>query len=326
MTRADLEKRCRSGPDPQAELSETFERFLRLSVADGQASPATLRAYREGAEAFIRFIGSERAATATLDDVEAYRAHLIAEGKTQRTIATRLAAVRALYRAAQRWGLRPDNPAAGVRAPSALEASEDQIMFLPLEGLRRLLALPDTSTPSGTRDRAVLVLMGVHGLRVAEVAALELAALDRQARSSILLVPGKGRKRRRVYLTAETTAVLERWLDLRAQLARPGEAALFLALDRRTRGTALSARALRYRVDEYLERAGLKRSRVSCHSLRHSAATWSLHAGASLQAIAGMLGHSSTRTTETYARLVDRVRSNPARHLWGVLAGEDACD
>lgn len=321
MTTTTALEKAKAATAPAAPLgaTETFERFLRLNVAQGQASPETLRAYRAGVCDFVRWIGLDRAGAASLEDVEAYRAHLIREGKAKRTIAARLAAVRVFYRAAQRWGLRRDNPAEGVKAPAAREAPEDRISFLPLAGLRTLLELPDVSTPSGLQARAVLVLMAVHGLRVSEVAGLRLKDLESGAENPTLRVRGKGSKARTVYLTPETAEVLTAWLGAREGVALGDTEALFVAQDRRTRGTALGARALRNTVDNYLDRAGLKRAGVSCHSLRHSAATWSLHAGASLQAIAGMLGHSSTRTTETYARLVDRVRSNPARYLWGAL-------
>ena len=68
-------------------------------------------------------------------------------------------------------------------------------------------------------------------------------------------------------------------------------------------------------MDKYLSSCGLKREGVSCHSLRHSAATGARAGGAKLDSIAGMLGHSSTTTTGIYARVVDRMTENPARYL-----------
>ena len=73
--------------------------------------------------------------------------------------------------------------------------------------------------------------------------------------------------------------------------------------------------SIRSLVDGYLEPVGLKTEGISCHALRHSAATWARAGGAKLDAIADMLGHSSTTTTQVYAQIVDRMTENPARYL-----------
>ncbi len=78
----------------------------------------------------------------------------------------------------------------------------------------------------------------------------------------------------------------------------------------------LGRRALRCLVD-----LGLKEAGVSCHALRHSAATWSRVGGAKIDAIADQLGHASTDTTRIYARIVDRMSENPARFLEAILSG-----
>ena len=82
----------------------------------------------------------------------------------------------------------------------------------------------------------------------------------------------------------------------------------------------MSARAIRYVADGYLDDLGLKAAGISCHSLRHSAATWARAAGAKLDAIAGQLGHASVTTTQVYAKVVDRITENPAKFLESLLA------
>ena len=102
-------------------------------------------------------------------------------------------------------------------------------------------------------------------------------------------------------------------------MADPGEPALFVSLDRVHRGGGMSARAIRYMVDGYLERLGLKAKGISYHSLRHSAATWARAGGAKLDAIADQLGHASTDTTRIYAQIVNKMTENPARFLEAML-------
>ena len=132
-------------------------------------------------------------------------------------------------------------------------------------------------------------------------------------------VIGKGSKARTVYLTETSTAAIRAWLDVRSQVAREAERSLFVALDRRTKGSGMSARAIRWKVDKYLTRLGLKADGISCHSLRHSAATWARAGGAKIDALANMLGHSSADTTRVYARIVDRMAENPSRFLEALL-------
>ena len=283
-------------------------------------SSSTVRAYRRGVELFLDWIGPQKALGATPEDIEEYRSHLIHKGYSHNTIAVHLASVRALYRAAQRANLRLDNPAAFVQPPPVLDASEDQVKFLPLDALRAILALPDQDSDLGVRDRAILALMAVHGLRASEIASLLLQDITDVGGAPALRVRGKGGKKRRVYLIPQTLELLHHWTERRAVVVKPGVEALFLALDRRTKGTSLTTRALRYRVDRYLKKLGLKQEQLCCHALRHSAATWSLQAGASLLSISGMLGHGSISTTQTYAQLVDKAESNPAGNLWALLA------
>jgi site-specific recombinase XerD len=162
--------------------------------------------------------------------------------------------------------------------------------------------------------------MGVHGLRVAEVAGLTLSDVDLS--ESVVRVLGKGRKVRTVYLTDRTTQVLADWLteipfrgDVRGSVALDQVHAFFVVVGPNGPGTAIGARGIRYLVDKHLEELGLKAEGISCHALRHSAATWARAGGARLDAIAGMLGHASVTTTGVYAKIVDKIAENPARYL-----------
>jgi integrase/recombinase XerD len=300
---------------PQAgDLLSRFADFLRLNVAEGDASPETLRAYRAHARDYVAWCTAAglNPATASYADLVDYRKHLVERGYSRGTVAYKVAALRRLYEAARAWGLRGDNPAEGLKPPKDTTATEDRRKFLPLEGLARILAAPQGNTPRARRDRAILALMAYHGLRVSEVAHLVLTdyAAGNLPR---LTVHGKGSKRREVYLVDTTTKLLDTWLQVRK--ARPGERAIFTDLDNHHRGKPMTARAIRYLVDGYLTAVGLKAEGVSCHSLRHSFATWSLAGGAKLLSISQALGHSSVETTQIYAQIVDKVRENPTRYL-----------
>ena len=310
-------------PSLPRDVTAVFSDFLRLSAADGDASPQTVRNYLAQVRAFFVWaadLGLNRKLAAERD-LQADRHHLVTQGYTPGTIAFKLAIVRRLYDALVWSGIRTDNPAAGLKAPRDKTAPEDGVKYLPLDGLRRLLGAPSPDTPQGQRDRGMLALMGRHGLRVAEVAQLDVGDLDGEAgESGALRVLGKGRKVRTIYLTAGTRATLLTWLSVRDRLALPDGPALFVTTrsggrSKAAAGTRLTTRAIRSLVDRYLDMVGLKAEGVSCHSLRHSAATWARFAGAKLDAIGAMLGHSKLETTQVCARIVDKIQENPARYL-----------
>jgi integrase/recombinase XerC len=301
--------------DSSADVAEAFARFLRLHVAEGDASPATVRTYHAQAGQFVTWCQQQSVnpATATEEDVLAYRKHLVDAGYKQSTIALKLAVVRRLYESIRWHGLRGDNPAAGVKAPRDRTGREERVKYLPLEGLKQILAAPRGDGPLPRRDRAILALLGVHGLRVAEVASLKLADVDLS--EGMVRVLGKGRKIRTVYLVDRTMELMTTWLDVREAIAKATECALFVVIGPNGTGTALGPRGIRYLVDKYLADLELKAHGISCHALRHSAATWSRAGGARLDAIAAMLGHASVTTTGVYAKIVDKIAENPARYL-----------
>jgi len=294
-------------------ILDAFAAFLRLNVAQGDASPQTVRAYHGRVTQYVAWCDEEGIEPASADeqDLEAYRRHLVEEDYARASISVKLSTVRRLYQAAVWRGLRPDNPAEGLKPPREATEQAERIKFLPLEGFKRLLAAPD-KTRKGRRDRAILALMGFHGLRVAEVATLTIEDY-RAGAPSWVTVTGKGAKTRQVYLTTRTAGILEKWLAVRR--AAPGARAIFTTLDNRTGGQPITTRSLRRVVDGYLEETGLKEVGISCHSLRHSFATWSLAGGAKLLSISQALGHSSIETTQVYAKLVDRIQENPTKYL-----------
>jgi site-specific recombinase XerD len=182
-------------------ILDAFAAFLPLNVAQEDASPQTVRSYHAQVGQFVAWSDEEgiEPPLASEEDLEACRRHLVEAHYTRGMIGVKLSAVRRLYQAAVWWGLRPDNPAEGLKPPREATERAERIKLLPLESLKRLLAAPGQSRKA-RRDRAILALMGYHGLRVAEVAGLTVD--DYRAGSPAwVTVYGKGSKTRQVYLT-----------------------------------------------------------------------------------------------------------------------------
>lgn len=308
-------------PATSADLLAAFAEFLRLDVAQGDASPETIRAYHTHVQAFVDWCGKQRIApaTATEDDLKVYRAYL-SERYARDTVASKLNAVRRFYAMAQARGFRSDNPAEGLRPPKDTTDRAERVKFLSAVEAAKVLALPNTSSVAGQRDRALLALFVYNGPRVSEVAALDTRDVDLE-RGEVVIRHGKGDKQRTLLVEDSVTSAIRDWLAVRDQVAVSGEPALFVSLnhDPSERGRRMTARAIRALVDGYLERAGCKRPRVSCHSLRHTFATLALAGGAKLTAISDALGHSNIQTTQVYAKIVDRRAENPARFVAEIL-------
>ena len=304
----------------RAELERAFAEFLRVDVAAGDAAPATVRSYRAEVAAWVDWCEARGIdpATATVGDIKGFRAELVERGYQPVTVGWKLTVVRRFYEAARSAGLRPDNPVAGVRPPRVRRAAED-FKYLTADQLARLLAAaPSPEEATGLeqikrlRDRLMLSLMALHGLRTIELHRASLEDLTERGGSTALLVVGKTRERL-VYLRPDTTQTLARYLELRGEMPRDELGTpLFVALDRGFKGHRLSRRHIRTITDHYLHAAGLKRPGISCHALRHTAATLGyLHCG-DLRAVQELLGHADPRTTARYAHVVDMSKRNPA--------------
>jgi len=184
--------------------------------------------------------------------------------------------------------------------------SEHQIKFLDREQVERLLMAPDTSNISGLRDRTILEVLFSTGLRVSELAKLDIDKIDLKEREFGIL--GKGRRMRLVFLSERATQWLGRYLSARTDPFR----ALWVRIPKSgdwdpTMGNEkarLSIRGIQRIVEKYRRSAGLP-IKVSPHVLRHSFATTLLQQGADLRSVQEMLGHKNVATTQIYTHVTN---------------------
>lgn len=152
------------------------------------------------------------------------------------------------------------------------------------------LLLTQVTDDHWVRDTAVILLMMSSGLRVSEVSALNLSSFSGDS----LLVFGKGKKERQVYLSTKTLDAVEDYLEIRPDLDCE---ALFLS----NRSSRFTVRGIQDMVKKYLRKIG--KDGYSCHKLRHTAATQLLNSGANIREIQEILGHESISTTEIYTHV-----------------------
>lgn len=294
-----------------------LERYLEARQSSG-IRPATVRLQRALLAAFLRWLaerGVRDLRHVAPEDVRAYQRHLAmyryrrskAEGAPHKQLAQRsrydaLAAVRRFFRWLVEVRLLLADPAAS-QEPGRRRRFQPANVLTEAEA-RSLLEAPDTRTPIGLRDRALVELLYSSGLRRAEAAALDLTDVDLTG-GTVLVRAGKGGRSRLVPLGENAARVLGLYVE-RARpglLRRPGVSALFLAADRCGQtGNRLSTASIRARIALLAQKAGIQRQ-VTPHALRHSLATHLLRAGAGLRHVQAILGHARIDTTEAYTHL-----------------------
>ena len=173
------------------------------------------------------------------------------------------------------------------------------INYLSISEIQAILNVPDIRTRSGIRDRAMLHLCFVAGLRVSELVGLPLSAVMLQPTPTIRVM-GKGRKERCLPLWKQTAADLRSWLAVRGEVPAPE---LFI----NARGEPMTRKGFTYLLDKYAQLAmenclSLKGKNISPHVLRHSCAMMLYQATGDLRKVSLWLGHAQMQTTEVYLR------------------------
>jgi integrase/recombinase XerC len=224
--------------------------------------------------------------------IRRYIAQLHSKGLGGRSLARMLSAWRGFFTYLMRDHGLTDNPCTGLRAP---KSPRKLPLALSPDDASRMVDLP-TDTAESIRDKAIYELFYSSGLRLAELVGLDPEQLD--LISGEIRVTGKGSKTRIVPLGQFAITALKAWLVVRDQIARKGEAALFVG----KRGSRISPRVVQLRMKQWGIKQGIS-SNVHPHLLRHSFATHVLQSSGDLRAVQEMLGHASISTTQVYTHL-----------------------
>ncbi len=295
--------------------------FLVHVKVERGLSPATVAAYASDLarlDASLASRGVDRVADVTRTHVVGFLHDLDDAGLAPRTRQRMLSAVRRMFTYAQTEGWLDTDPLEGVTAGKSARTLPK--VLLPDE-TDRLIGVCDDGTPLGLRDRSMLEMLYGAGLRVSELVALPLAAVDR--RGGLLRVEGKGRKERWVPIGEAALDALEAYLaDGRPRLlerSRGRSPSVFVT----RRGGAMTRQNFFALIRKRALQADLPAEKVSPHVLRHAFATDLLEGGADLRAIQAMLGHADLATTEVYTHVSrGRLRETvEARHPRGAGPG-----
>jgi len=294
----------RSHPTALAPLLQQF--FVERLQQQRQASPCTIRTYRDAFRLFLAFAETQlrqRPADLAIEDLTTplildFLDHL--ERHRHNSVRSRNARFAAIRSFLQYVGLK--EPAAlaltrGVLGIPMKRFDQPQVGFLSREQIEAIIAAPDTSSWFGRRDRVLFATLYNTGARVSELIGLQVDDLN-LSNSPAVRLHGKGRKERSVPLWSSTAAQLRQWLREQPHTATsPVFPSRFGSKLSRTNVTERLQLATHAAASAYPE---LAKRKVTSHIFRHSLAMHLLQAGVDVNVIALWLGHESPATTHLY--------------------------
>lgn len=278
-------------------MRKEISQFLASLKHEKNASPHTIASYKRDLLQLAGYLEERKVVLKEIDNVilRGFLARLQENQNKKSTVARKLAAIRSFFQFCIKKKWLEDNPAKAVATP---KQEKHVPSFLSEDEMAQFLDLPQTTQPLDLRDKAALELLYATGMRVSELAGLNLDDLNFSER--LIRVRGKGKKERIIPFGKKAEGSLTFYIRSRPQINKGNIEAKALFLN--YRGERLSSRSVERIVDKYIRVTALRR-KISPHSLRHSFASHLLSRGADLRVIQELLGHESLATTQKYTHL-----------------------
>lgn len=281
---------------------------LDLRSRTGELAQPTVTSYTKGMQKFTDWMQAERPDSISPDTIRQWLAYMLKDNQ-KRSVNTWLAGVRSFFTWCTDARLIPYNPTATVKGASRKgETQAHRKTPLTNAEVRRLLAMPDTTTAQGARDFAILHLFLFTAMRSVEINRSDLSDWQTIGSQQVIYYQGKGHDEKDTFkiIVDPVADAVQLWLSYRGN--KPG--ALFTSLSDRSQGERLSLRAIRNLIKDYMHSAGIDDPKKTTHSLRHTAITNAIVNGATLRQVQVLAGHASANTTSIYIHNVDRL-TNP---------------
>ena len=288
-------------------MNAQIARFRQYLVYEKGLSPKSVEAYLHDVQLLADFLGEDKIADATFEELQKFLKHLYESDFNARSQARIVSGMRAFYRYLIYANVREDDPTELLDAPKIGMHLPD---VLTVEEIQSIMDVIDLSTPEGHRNRAMVEVMYGCGLRVSELVTLRLSNLFFD--DGFIKVVGKGNKERLIPIGTTAMKAVNNYVDgKRKELKIKKGEEDYVFLNRR--GAHLTREMVFMLVKKWVAAAGIDKT-VSPHTFRHSFATHLIEGGADLRAVQEMLGHESITTTEIYTHLdQDYLRTNIAR-------------
>lgn len=282
-------------------INTLLERFVQFV----DVSQVSLRSYISGVKAFLKYTSDNGITNPTRDTVLAYKKEL-AKSKSASTIALYLSALRRFFSWCQSEGIYSDITA-GIKSPH-IDTGHKKDCFTANQ-LKTIIGGIERNSLKGKRDYALFCLISATGLRTVEVVRADIRDIRTVQGETCLFVMGKGKtsKSQFVKLSGHVLQAIRAYLEMRGAVA--DDEPLFASLSHRNYGGRMTTYSISRICKSAMRHAGFNNSRLTAHSLRHTAITLALIAGISIQEVSQFARHSSINITMIYAHDVERLKS-----------------
>jgi integrase/recombinase XerD len=279
-------------------LDTLADQYLNYLLIEKGLSEKTLDSYGSDMAMYLSFLENNGVNDISDADTPVILKHLISmrnSGLGARSRARHLVTIRGFYRFLVQEKLLKHDPTRLIDLPKSGLKLPD---VLSVEEVRLLLSIPDTKTPTGSRDAAMIELLYAAGLRVSELINLKLQAVNMEA--GFVRVFGKGSKERVVPIGLFAKEKIDDYLKTARPLILKSIVSRYLFVARA--GKPMTRQGFWKLIKRYALKAGFNK-KITPHSLRHSFASHLLEGGADLRAVQLMLGHVDISTTQIYTHV-----------------------
>lgn len=287
-----------------------LKRFLEYL----DASEKTVQTYTRALRQFFKFLYENNITQPQRTDVLAFRDNLKDKGRKPTTIKSYIVAVRLFFQWTNQEGLYP-NIAEKIKGAKLDQAHKKD--YLTVDQIKDVLTNIDTSTLTGARDYAIIVLMVTGGLRTIEVSRADMDDMRNVGNSPALYIQGKGREEKTEYvkLPLQVFKAIGRYREM---LEKQYDV-LFVSTSNNNKGQRLTTRSISGIVKKRLKEAGYTSNRLTAHSLRHTAGTLNLMNGGTLEETQQLLRHSNINTTMIYLHHLERENNQSEKRIADAL-------
>lgn len=283
-------------------MNDQIRDYQTYLTSERNVSEHTRMAYLKDVEEYAEFLQKNNfidnidgILNVAADTVRAYLGYLFRRKVKKVTVNRKISSLRSFYKFLIRSGKTKNNPAGMIQSSKTEKYMPN---FLSVDEMFELLHAQNDTSTAGLRNRAMLELFYSSGLRLGELAGLNVMDLDFD--QALVKVRGKGRKERIVPVGAPARKVLQEYLAKTREVRKKTSEDVFNSpLFLNLRGARITARSIARIVDEATKKSKIGR-KISPHALRHTFATHLLNAGADLRSIQELLGHESLSTTQKY--------------------------
>ena len=275
---------------------QLLSNFLAQLTIEKRASQYTVKSYKRDLNCLSTYCESKSISLWTdlkQTDIRSYMASRHRQGLSSTSLQRELSAIRSFFNFLLKNQLTDNNPGQYIKAP---KKTRKLPKTLDVDQIKSLLEAGTNSTIE-IRDLAMFELFYSSGIRLSELAQLNLTDIDLTDKS-LMVRSGKGGKSRMLPIGSKAVAAINTWLEHRIKSVTSTETALFIS----TRGTRLGQRSIELRLKQWCKKKGIAEN-IHPHMLRHSFATHLLESSQDLRAVQELLGHSNISTTQIYTHL-----------------------